>query len=172
MNKKVKRSLTTLLIAVVAFWGIAQVPFSEKIDQKINATVYQNGTAIEQTTVVIRGEKTRYLLKENSFVGEFRIPYVEKTDIDDLQTQIKWNNEDRLQSIHHFYKGNFSTSDQRGLAYYLLISEDMDEFALMTTNQEIIATSDELCKLYANRISYNGDGKMSVFRVEEIPELR
>ncbi|MBQ1242501.1 MAG: hypothetical protein IIX99_04790, partial [Oscillospiraceae bacterium] len=74
--------------------------------------------------------------------------------------------------IHHFYKGNFSTSDQRGLAYYLLISEDMDEFALMTTNQEIIATSDELCKLYANHISYNGDGKMSVFRVEEIPELR
>lgn len=132
----------------------------------------KDGVMIDETPVYMKGKKNRYLFRPNSFVGEFRISYAEKTDVEDLQTKISWHKDDNLQSISHFYKGNFSTSDERGIAYYLLISKDMKEFALMTTEQEVIATSKEACKLYTDHISYDGNGHMTVRGVEEIPELR
>ena len=146
-----------------------KIPFTQSIDQEITAAVYRDGQIIDNTTVTIRGDKTRYLFRKDSFVGEFRIPYVKATDIDDLQTQIRWYDPDNYQYITHFYKGSFTSADQRGLVNVLLISEDMDDFALMTTSREVIATSQELQELYLAHISYHGDSRVTVTDIENIP---
>lgn len=172
MKKYIKPIVCTIVVIALAVWIVDKIPFTQKIDQTIEATVYKDGVMIDETPVYMKGKKNRYLFRPNSFVGEFRISYAEKTDVEDLQTKISWHKDDNLQSISHFYKGNFSTSDERGIAYYLLISKDMKEFALMTTEQEVIATSKEACKLYTDHISYDGNGHMTVRGVEEIPELR
>ena len=172
MKKYIKPIVCTIVVIAVAVWIVDKIPFTQKIDQTIEATVYKDGVMIDETPVYMKGKINRYLFRPNSFVGEFRISYAEKTAVEDLQTKISWHKDDNLQSISHFYKGNFSTSDERGIAYYLLISKDMKEFALMTTEQEVIATSKEACKLYTDHISYDGNGHMTVRGVEEIPELR
>lgn len=172
MKKRLKPIVCVILVIAAMIWIVDKLPFSRKIDQTVNAVVYKDGVALAETSVSMNGERTRYLFRPNSFVGTFRVPYVEETDLADLQTQIRWNQDDNLQTIHHFYKGDFSTSDQRGLAYVLLISRDMREFALMTTNQEIIATSPEAYQLYVDHISYDETGHMTVWNVEEIPELK
>lgn len=171
MKKHIKKIITVILIFAAFMWVIDKIPFTKRIEQQIDAAVYKDGELIDITTVFMTGTKTRYLFRPDSFVGEFRIPCVEGTDVDDLQTQISWHSNDNLQSISHFYKGDFSTADKRELAYYLIISNDMKNFALMTTNQEVIATSDELCQLYTDHISYDGDGRMTVIGIEEIPSL-
>lgn len=172
MKKYIKPIVCTIIVIAVAVWIVDKIPFTQKIDQTVDAVVYKDGVIIEETTVYMKGEKTKYLFRPNSFVGKFRISYVEKTNVEDLQTKISWHKDDNLQSISHFHKGIFSTSDKRGIAYYLLISKDMQEFALMTTNQEVIATSKEVYQLYIDHISYDGSGHMTVRSVEEIPELR
>lgn len=172
MKKYIKPIVWTIIVIAVAVWIVDKISFTQKIDQTVDAVVYKDGVILEETSVYMKGEKTRYLFRQNSFVGEFRIFYAEKTDVEDLQTKISWHKDDNLQSISHFYKGNFSTSDERGIANYLLISKDMKEFALMTTEQEVIATSKEACKLYTDHISYDGNGHMTVRNVEEITELR
>ena len=172
MKKYIKPIVCTIIVIAAAIWIVDKIPFTQKIDQTVDAVVYNDGVSLEETSVYMKGEKTRYLFRTNSFVGEFRISYAEKTDVEDLQTEISWHKDDNLQSISHFYKGNFSTSDKRGIAYDLLISKDMQEFALMTTNKEVIATSKEVCQLYTDHISYDGNGHMTVWGVEEIPEIR
>ena len=172
MKKYIKPIVCTIIVIAVAVWIVDKIPFTQKIDQTVDAVVYKDGVILEETSVYMKGEKTKYLFRPNSFVGKFRISYVEKTNVEDLQTKISWHKDDNLQSISHFHKGIFSTSDKRGIAYYLLISKDMQEFALMTTNQEVIATSKEAYQLYIDHISYDGSGHMTVRSVEEIPELR
>lgn len=172
MKKHRKHIAYTIIVIVVAIWIVDKLPFTQKIDQTVNAVVYKNDVILKETSVYMNGEKTRYLFRPNSFVGKFYVSYVEKTNIEDLQTQISWHKEDNLQSISHFYKGNFSTSDKQGIAYYLLISNDMKEFAFMTTDKEIIATSKEAYQLYTDHISYDGNGHMTVQGIEKIPALK
>ena len=88
-----------------------------------------------------------------SFVGTLRISCVAETNVKDLQTQISWHGGELLQTIGHFYRGAFLSASEHGLAYYLLISEDMREFALMTTDGSVIATSAAVCQLYTSHIS-------------------
>ena len=64
-----------------------------------------------------------------------------------------------------------SFSSEHGLAYYLLISEDMREFALMTTDGSVIATSAAACQLYTSHISYDKGGHMTAYDTERISEL-
>ena len=150
MKKKVSMVLSILIAVLVVVWIIATIPFAKNIDQEIDAVVYKDGAVIGETAVYMNGKKTRYLFRADSFVGEFRVYYAEKTDVDDLQTKIQWQKDSSIQRISHFYKGNFTTSDERGIECNMMISDDMKDFAVMTTNQEIIATSyeiyDEYCK--------------------------
>lgn len=171
MKKRLNVLLSALLLVLAAVWIVDKIPFTQSIDQKIEAAVYRDGQIIGSTTVSIRGDKTRYLFRTDSFVGEFRIPYVESTDIDGLQTQIRWNDPDNYQDITHFYKGAFTSADKRGLVNILLISEDMDDFALMTTDLDVIATSPELQTLYLSHITYHGDSRVSVTDTTGIPPL-
>lgn len=170
MKRRAAALSGALLLLTAALWVADKIPFVQHIDRQIQAEVYRDGIAVGWTTVSIRGEKTRYLFRAGSFVGEFRVPYVEETDVDDLQTRVEWHGGDHLQSISHFYQGALSLAGQRGVVSYLLISENMEEFALMTTEQDVIATSPALCELYTSHVSYH-DGSVTVTDLEDIPKL-
>lgn len=150
------------IAVMLAVWCISILPFACKIEQTVPADVYKDGAVIDKTFIYMNGSKTRYLFRDDSFVGEFRIPYLEKTDIDGLQTKIQWQKDVEFQRISHFYKGAFSTSDRYGIACYMLISRNMQEFAVMTTQNEIIATSETAYRLCADHLSYNDGGSVTV----------
>ena len=171
MKKRLNVLLSALLFVLAAVWALDTTPFTQHIDQQIEAMVYRDGVAVDTATVLIRGDKTRYLFREDSFVGEFRIPYVASTDIDGLQTQIRWYDEYNYQHISHFYKGDFFSATNFGLVNILLISEDLDTFALMTTDGKIIATSDEFHQLYTDHIFYYGNGKVGIPNADAIPVI-
>lgn len=172
MKKCIKKIIYIFVIMVCFICIIDKIPFSEKINRTVEAAVYKDGLIIDETSVCTNGEKTKYLFKPNNFVGEFRIPYAEKTDIDELQAEIDWNKNSNLQSVNYFYKGNFLTSDKYGIVQYLLISENMKDFALMTTDNEVIATSEEMYKLYKEHISYDKiNNTTTVLGENKIPKL-
>ena len=171
MKKRIITLLTVAFLVLTTVWIVDKIPFTQSIDQEVEAAVYRDGQIIGSTTVSIKGDKTRYLFRADSFVGEFRVPYVEATDIDELQTQIRWYDPDNYQYITHFYKGTFTSADKRGLVNILLISEDMDTFALMTTDLDVIATSPELQALYLSHITYHGDSRVTVTDTTGIPPL-
>ena len=167
MNGISKAKIIIGIIAVLAaLWIIDRIPFSQKIDQTINADIYKDGAVIGETSVYMNGSKTRYIFREDSFVGEFRISSVEQTKVDDLQTVIRWRKDVNFQRISHFYKGDFSPSDEREIAYHMLISKNMKDFAILTTEQEIIATSEKAYRLCADHLSYEGDRKMAVSDID------
>lgn len=173
MKQKLKTIVAISIVLMIGTWIIDKIPFNKNINQQINANIYENGVVVGQTILVINGEKSNYLFrKKEGFVGEFLIPYAEKTDRSDLQTYIKWNGEDNTQRISYFYKGSIKLPEDMGLVPYLLINDSMTKFAIMLTDHTVIATSDELYELYIKHITWSGDTtSTSIVKVNEIPKI-
>ncbi len=171
MKKRVILIVSAVLLFVIALCAVGKLLLTQRIDQQIEAAVYRDGEAVGKTTVSMRGKRVRYPFSENSFVGEFRVPWAEETNVDGLQAKIEWPRECNVQTIRHFYKGDFHGSHERGIVYFLLISDDMEEFALMTTQGDVIATSPEAYRLCAGHISTDGGSRASVNDIDGIPAL-
>jgi len=173
MNHKLKTIIKATVLIIIAIWIIDKVPFDKNINQQITANIYENGVVIGQTTLVMNGKKSNYLFRqEEGFAGEFLIPHAEKTDRGDLKTYINWNAEDNIQSISYFYKGSIKLAQDMGIVPYMLINNSMTKFAIMLTDHTVIATSDELYKLYIKHITWYSDTKgTSIESVNEIPEI-
>ena len=171
MKRRIMAAAGAVLLLALALWTVGRVLFTQHVDQQIEATVYRDGEAVGKTMVSMLGEKTRYPFQVDSFEGEFRIPWIEKTDVDGLQTEIRWHSSDHMQTIRHSYGGEIFYPHERGIVYFLLISDDMREFALMTTGQDVIATSFAAYQLCADHISSDGGSKASVTDIDEIPAL-
>lgn len=173
MKQKLKTIIAISIVLVIGIWIIDKIPFNKNINQQITANIYENGVAVGETMMVINGKKSNYLFrKKEGFVGEFLIPYVEKMDRSDLQTYIIWNGEDNTQYIRYFYKGNIKLAEDMGLVPYLLINDSMTKFAIMLTNHTVIATSDELYKLYIKHITWHSDAtSTSISGVNKIPKI-
>lgn len=147
MKRYFKPVIISVIIIVMAVLVIDKIPFTKKIDMQLEPTIYINGKYADKTTVIIKGEKTRYLFRDDSFVGEIRIAYLEKTNVDGLQAKICWNGGDNLQSISFYYKGDFFSAPKYGLSNSLIMKDDMRNFAFMTTNREIISTTHVYCNV-------------------------
>lgn len=171
MKKRVLTIAGVVLLLAAALWVVSPLLFTRSIDQQIEAAVYRDGETVGMITVSMRGKRVRYPFSENSFVGEFRVPWAEETNVDGLQAKIEWPRECNVQTIRHFYKGDFHGSHERGIVYFLLISDDMEEFALMTTQGDVIATSPEAYRLCAGHISTDGGSRSSVDDIDGIPAL-
>ena len=161
-TKLFKGILLGTVAVLVVLWIIDKIPFSQNIDQTVAAVIYKDNAIVGETSVYMNGNKTRYLFREDSFVGEFRVFSVERMNVDDLQTRIQWFRNQEMQRMSHFYKGDFQASIERGIVHYLIISNDMKDFAIITTQHEIIATSVKAYKLCAQYIVYNDDGTITV----------
>jgi len=173
MKQKLETIIIIVILLVIGIWIIDKIPLNKNINQRITANIYENGVAVGQTMLVMNGEKSNYLFrKKEGFIGEFLIPYAEKTDRSDLQTYIKWNGEDNTQYIRYFYKGDIKLAEDMGLVPYLLINDSMTKFAIMLTDNTVIATSDELYELYIKHITWHSDTtKTSIVAVNEIPKI-
>lgn len=173
MKQKLKTIIIIAILLSIGIWIIDKIPFNKNINQQINANIYENGVAVGQTILVINGEKSNYLFRrKEGFVGEFSIPYAEKTDRSGLQAYITWNGEDNTQRIGYFYKGSIKLAEDMGLVPYLLINDSMTKFAIMLTDHTVIATSDELYKLYMKHFTWHSDTKAtSISETNKIPKI-
>lgn len=173
MKDKLKTIMVIAILLVAGVWIVDKIPFNKNINQQIRANIYENGVVIGQTIVLIDGERSNYLFrKKEGFVGEFLIPYVEKTNRSELQTYITWNGEDNTQDISYFYKGSMKLAQDMGLVPYLLINDKMTKFAMMLTDHTVIATSDELYELYRKHITWHSDAESTYIKeVNKIPKI-
>lgn len=173
MKKKLKTIINIVILIAIGIWIIDKIPFNKNINQQVIANVYKNDVVAEQTTIVINGKKSNYLFrKEEGFVGEFLIPYAEKTDRSDLQTYISWNDIDNTQRIIYSYKGGFRFAEDMEIVSTILINDSMTKFAIMLTDNTIIATSDELRELYDKHITWHNDiPGISIVKANEIPKI-
>lgn len=61
MKKYIKPIVWTIIVIAVAVWIVDKISFTQKIDQTVDAVVYKDGVILEETSVYMKGEKTRYL---------------------------------------------------------------------------------------------------------------
>lgn len=145
MKRYLKTIAIVVLVMIITVWVIDKIPFKAKIDMQVEPTIYVDGKFADKTTVTIKGEKTRYLFRDDSFVGEIRIACLEKTDVDGLQAKISWHGNEELQSLSFYYKGDFFSAEKYGLSTSLIMKDDMRNFAFMTTDRRVISTAHTYC---------------------------
>lgn len=170
MKQKYKTIVKVVVILVVGFWVLSIIPFNQNIKQEISANIYENEVMIGETTVFIDGEKSNYLFRhDDSFDGKFYIQSYEKTGRDGMSASIRWGDENNIQRLVYFQNGTFPSMD---VISTMIISEKMTHFALMFTDGTVIATSDEIYKLYIQHISYDPDtGSTSIYAENKIPKI-
>ncbi|TCK93370.1 hypothetical protein EDC19_1563 [Natranaerovirga hydrolytica] len=171
MKQKYKAIIKVVVVLVIGFWVLSIIPFNRKIKQEISANIYINGVVSDETSVFIDGEKSNYLFHDNeSFYGNFHVLSYKKTGRDGMSAQIAWKNDEHIQRLRYYYKGTFPSMD---IISTLIINEKMTQFALMFTDGTVIATSDELYKIYTQHISYNPDtGITSIKAINKIPKIK
>jgi len=80
MKQKYKMIVKVLVVLVIGFWVLSIIPFNQNIKQEISASIYENGVVTDETTVIIDGEKSNYLFRDDdSFYGKFHVLSYEKT---------------------------------------------------------------------------------------------
>lgn len=175
MKKKIKAVVTTIVLIIIAVWVINKIPFSQTIEQEISANIYKDGAVVSETTISMQGEKTNYLFRrDESFVGYFAIPTVEKTVDKDMETSIRWSSEkgENARYISFFKAGKIHAADKLGIVPYILINDSMTKFAIMLTDGTIISTSNELQEIYIKHITWREDTKTtSIAESNQIPEI-
>ncbi len=161
MKHRLKLILKMTIVLILGVWILSKIPFSQDINREISAHIYENGVIAGETTVIIDGEKSNYLFtKEENYFGKFHILSYEKTGRENMKAKIKWVDEPNTQRLFYFQNATFPDMD---ILWTILINEEMTQFALMLKDGTVIATSDELFKLYTKYISYdNNSGSISV----------
>lgn len=173
MKHKLKTVILVMILFAVGFWILDKVPFNRNVHHEISANIYEDGVVTGHTTVFIEGEKSNYLFRqEDRFYGMFYIKYLKKTSDRDLQTYIKWSNKDNVQQINYFKPGQSFLAEDMGMVPYLLINSSLTKFAIMCTDNTVIATSDDLYELYTKHILWDRDTtSTSIVGAEEIPQI-
>jgi hypothetical protein len=173
MKHKLKTVILIIILFAVGFWILDKVPFNRNVNHEISANIYEDGVVIGHTTVFVEGEKSNYLFRQNDrFYGMFYIKLLKKTSDRDLQTCIKWSNEENVQQIKYFKNGQSFLAEDMGIVPYLLINSGLTKFAIMCTDNTVIATSDDLYELYTKHISWDSDTTSTfIAGAEEIPQI-
>lgn len=170
MKRKYKTIVKVVVVLVIGFWVLSIIPFNQNIKQEISANIYENGVVTGETNVFIDGEKSNYLFRnDDSFNGKFHILSYEKTGRDNISAHIAWDNDEHIQRLIYYRNATFPSMD---IISTLIINEKMTQFALMFTDGTVIATSDEIYKLYTQHISYDPDtGSTYIEAVNIIPKI-
>jgi len=165
MNNKYKAMAVIIVILALGIW-MYKSPFYEKHDSKISANVYKDGIMISDTTVAIYGQKSNYLFHDdNKFEGKFIIPSYEITY---EGTAFIHRMDDT--NIHSLFYAQVEPFASQEIHAPLLIDEYMSEFALMTIDGTVIATSDELYALFIKYV-HAVEGGTTIEHIDEIPRI-
>lgn len=159
-----------VVVLVIGLWVLSIIPFNQNIKQEIPVSIYINGVVSDETTVIMDGEKSNYLFRnDDSFNGKFHIIFYEKTGRDNMSANIEWDKEEHIQRLIYYQNATFPSMD---IISTLIINEKMTQFALMLTDGTVIATTDELYKLYTEYISYDSDtGTTNTKDANKIPKI-
>lgn len=170
MKQSYKTILKVLVILMIGVWILSKIPFNRQINQEISAQVYEGGVVTGETKVIIDGERSNYLFTNNqSFNGRFYILSYEKTGRENMNAGIEWPNEEHTQRLVYFQNATFPSMD---IVSTLIINDEMTQFALMFTDGRVVATSDEIYRIYTKHVSYDSDKKVtSIDNVHEIPKI-
>ncbi len=170
MKFKMGKTTKIVFIVVVAIGILSLIPFNQKVNQEIDAKVYENAVAVKDTKVIIEGEKSNYLFRrDESFHGKFHISTYEKSKADGMNASISWDDKYHLQNLLFSQNATFPSMDTIGA---MMINDKMSEFAFMFTDGTVIATSDELYNLYTKHISYDAStGTTFTELVNEMPKI-
>jgi len=164
-----------LQIAIVIFLGLFvldKIPFHKEVSKSVSAEIYFDDEKTEETVIEIKGEKTNYIFGENEeFYGKFYIPQIEKTGREYVNTIIEWN-EENYQFIRFNSAGDMIIAEEMGIVPYIIINEEMTEFAVLLTDERVIATSEELYNIITKHISWNKEKtSVSINDIETIPKI-
>lgn len=170
MKKKYKMIAKVVLILAIGIWIFSVIPFNQKLTHEISAGIYEDGVVTRETTVLIDGEKSNYLFRDDdSFEGEFHILSYKKTGGNGMKANIKWDKKHNIQKLLYFQNATFPSMD---IIHELIINEQMTEFALMLKDGSVIATSDDLYELYIKHIYYDsGTDSTHIKEVNKIPKI-
>ena len=147
---------------------LSTVPFNQNIKHEVSANIYENGSITDKTTILIDGEKSNYLFhNDESFSGKFHILSYEKTGREDTKAGIEWGDEQNIQRLLYYQNATFPDMD---VISTILINEEMTQLALMLTDGTVIATSDEIYKLYTDHVFYHPESDSTSVR-GIIPEI-
>lgn len=165
MKNKYKAMAIIMVILALGIW-MYKSPFYEKHNSKISANVYKDGIMISDTTVAIYGQKSNYLFHDDDrFEGKFIIPSYEITY---EGTAFIYRMDDT--NMHSLYYAQVEPFTAQEIHAPLLINEYMSEFALMTIDGTVIATSDELYALFIKHV-HTDEGGTTIKHIDEIPTI-
>lgn len=157
-----KKILKAAAISIVLLWILSVIPFSVKIEQEIPAAIYKNGVVSEQTHVSISGKRTNYLFRDDSFEGTFFIHAIEKTGWQDMRAFIKWNSDTQNTQLIQYYSPGLNHSDI--INSTIIINPEMTQFAVSLKDGSILATSDDVYKIYTEHITYDPERGVTSFK--------
>jgi hypothetical protein len=150
MKNTYKSILKVIVILAIGFWVLSKIPFYSNINQEITANIYEDGVVTGETTVFIEGERSNYLFsKEQNYWGRFYIDCFERTGRDGMNAGIRWNfggTHDTIQKITYSQNATFPLTNE--IAPFILINEEMNQFAVEFADGRIIAVSDEMYQKY------------------------
>jgi len=173
MGGMFKKAAACAVILIVALWALDKLPVSSDISHQIEAGIYEYGALTGQTIISIEGEKTNYLFRDDeSFAGQFVIPFIERTGREGFTARISWNENENFQHVIYFGGGRFTLAEDLGIVPYILTSGDMTRLAVMLTDGRVLATSPELEDIYRRHITWNADtSTTSISEIEKIPGI-
>ncbi|MCT8136927.1 hypothetical protein H1D32_03660 [Anaerobacillus sp. CMMVII] len=150
MKKNLRVILLILVISIIGIWLLYKIPFESDINQTITAKVYKDGVVVQETSVIIKGARSNFLLADEQYYnGQFIIEYYERTGREGMKANITWNKEFEKQRVLYYQNATFPTLE---INHKLLIDKEMKEFAIGMQDGTIIATSDEILHDYLEKL--------------------
>ena len=171
MKKSVlaKRIVLCAVLLAAGLWLLDKLPFSRSIQQQVDAFVYENGVPSETAAVTLHGEKTRFLFREDRFVGTLVLSCLDYPRQEEIQARIQWE-DFPAQYLSYYDSGNFRLAQELGIVPWLLASDDLTRFAIQLTDGRIVATDIDMARLCGECIHWNSETASAAFTgLEEIP---
>jgi hypothetical protein len=151
LKKNLRVILSILVISIIGIWLLSKIPFESEINQTITVKVYKDGVIVQDTSVIINGTRSNYLLADEQYYnGQFIIEYYERTSSEGMKANITWNKEYEQQRVLYHQNATFPTLE---INPELLIDKGMKEFAIGMKDGTIFATSDEILHDYLESFS-------------------
>ena len=154
MNQ-IKALLKGVLLFALGLWVLSMLPFRSTIKLEIPAPIYRDGAAVGSTTVTLDGKRTDYLFHENSYVGTFSIPEVERTGREGMRAQILWReNSGNVQRLLYASPGMIYSDV---LPNRIIANHDLTLFAFPLPDGSVVATSEMVYRFYTDHVTYDPD---------------
>lgn len=153
--RQIKSVFKVVLLFAAGLWILSVLPFRTTIRGEVPATLYRDGAAVGSTTVTLDGKRTNYLFRDNSYVGVFSIPEVERTGREGMRAQILWREDaGNVQRILYASPGMIYSDV---LPNCIIANHDLTQFAFSLPDGSIAATSDMVYRFYTGHVTYYPD---------------